>query len=121
MKKAKVIPLYKNGERNRFSNYRPISLLPQFSKVLEKLFYVRANNFIEKCSLLNENQYGFRNNRSTSDAILQLIENLTSAIDNKNITVRVYIDLKKAFVTIDHDILLKKWIIMVLEVWLMIG
>ena len=105
MKKAKVIPLYKNGERNRFSNYRPISLLPQFSKILEKLFYIRANNFIEKCSLLNENQYGFRHNRSTSDSILQLVENLTSAIDNKKITVGVYIDLKKAFDTIDHDIL----------------
>ena len=108
MKTAKVIPLYKNGERNRFSNYRPISLLPQFFKILEKLFYVRANNFIEKCSLLNENQYGFRHNRSTSDAILQLVENLTSAIDNKKITVGLYIDLKKAFNTIDHDILLKK-------------
>ena len=69
MKKAKVILLYKNDERNRFSNYRTISLL---TKILEKLFYVRANNFIEKCSLLSENQYGLQSNRSTSDAIYNL-------------------------------------------------
>ena len=104
MKKAKVISLYKNDERNRFSNYRPISLL---TKILEKLFYVRANNFIEKCSLLSENQYGLQSNRSTSDAIFQLVENLTFAIDNKKITEVVYIFFK-AFDTIDHDILLKK-------------
>ena len=66
MKTAKVIPIYKNGDRHLFTNYRPISLLPQFSKIIEKLFVHRLDNFIEKHNLLCDQQYGFRANRSTS-------------------------------------------------------
>ena len=59
MKIAKVIPLFKAGEKNKFTNYRPVSLLPQFSKVLEKLFNVRLEKFLVKHNILSENQYGF--------------------------------------------------------------
>ena len=108
MKVAKVIPIFKNGNVHSFSNYRPISLLPQFSKVLEKLFDKRMDTFIGKYNLLNDSQYGFRSGRSTSMALLQLNEELTHALDSKLSTVGVFIDLKKAFDTIDHLSLLKK-------------
>ena len=105
MKIARVIPLYKAGEKDLFTNYRPVSLLPQFSKIL---FYSRLDKFISKHDILSNSQYGFRQNMSTNLALLELVEELTSLIDKKNKTIGVFIDLKKAFDTIDHDILLKK-------------
>ena len=108
MKLAKVIPLYKNGNHNVFTNYRPVSLLPQFSKILEKLFSGKLDAFIEKENIINESQYGFRSNRSTSMALLELIEEITSAVDNKKCTIGVFIDSKKAFDTIDYKLLLTK-------------
>ena len=108
MKVAKVVPIFKGGEKKHFTNYRPVSLLPQFSKVLEKLFHSRLSNFIDRYSILNDNQYGFRKNRSTSLALLELVEKLTAGLDNKDITIGIFVDLKKAFDTIDHGILLQK-------------
>ena len=108
MKVAKVIPLYKSGDNDVFTNYRPVSLLPQFSKILEKLFDLKLDNFIEKHNILADEQYGFRKSRSTSMAITHLIENLTDANEEKKFTAGVFIDLKKAFDTIDHSLLLKK-------------
>ena len=108
MKVAKVIPVYKAGEKNVFSNYRPVSLHPQFSKILEKIFNVRLHKFIEKYDILSSSQYGFRSSMSTSMALLELIENITTALDPKKCTIGVFIDLKKAFDTIDHHLLLRK-------------
>uniref|UniRef100_A0A3B5QVU5 Reverse transcriptase domain-containing protein n=1 Tax=Xiphophorus maculatus TaxID=8083 RepID=A0A3B5QVU5_XIPMA len=108
MKIAKVIPIYKNGEKCMFSNYRPISLLPQFSKILEKLFVNRLDTFIDKNNILSSSQYGFRAKNSTSMALMELIEHITNAIDQKQYSASIYVDLKKAFDTIDHSILLKK-------------
>ena len=93
MKLAKVIPLYKTGKQNVFTNYRPVSLLPQFSKIL--LFSEQLDEFIEKQNILCESQYDFISNRSTSMALLELIEEITSAVDNKKCTIGVFIDLKK--------------------------
>ena len=108
MKIAKVLPFFKSGEDNIFSNYRPVSLLPQFSKILEKLFNNRLVEFIEKFQLLCESQYGFRYQHSTSHALCELYEKITLAIDNNEIPIGVFIDLRKAFDTIDHTILLNK-------------
>ncbi len=108
MKIAKVIPLFKTGDRHHFTNYRPVSLLPQFSKILEKLFTDRLDKFIEKHNLLTDSQYGFRTDRSTSLALMELIEEITNCIDNKKIAIGVFVGLKKAFETIDHNILLSK-------------
>ena len=95
MKIAKVVPLYKSGSKNVFNNYRPVSLLPQFSKILEKLFNNRLDSFIAKYDILSKSQYGFRSNRSTSMVLVELLEKLTNTIDDKKITVGVFIDLKK--------------------------
>lgn len=108
MKLAKVIPLYKNGNKHIFTNYRPVSLLPQFSKILEKLFNNRLEKFTDKHNLINESQYGFRIGRSTTMAIIDAVEEITNSLDKKKYAAGVFIDLKKAFDTIDHSILLRK-------------
>ena len=108
MKTAKVIPVYKAGDKHLFTNYRPISLLSQFSKILEKIFAARLDSFIDKHSILMDSQYGFRSGRSTTMALMELVEELTSSIDSNKYALGIFIDLKKAFDTINHDILLQK-------------
>lgn len=108
MKIARVIPLFKNGDVKEFSNYRPVSILPQFSKILEKVFHNRLMSFINDKQILNNSQFGFRKNMSTALAIIELVEEITTAIDEGKTTVGVFIDLKKAFDTVDHNILVKK-------------
>ena len=93
MKTAKVIPIFKSGDKHQFNNYRPISLLSQFSKIIEKLFVERLDSFIEKHQLLSKHQYGFRANRSTSMACVELTESISTAINNKEYMVGVFIDL----------------------------
>ena len=105
---ARVISLYKAGEKALFTNYRPVSLLLQFSKILEHIYYSRLDKFISKHDILSNSRWGFRQNMSTNLALVDLVEELPSSIDKKNKTIGVFIDLKKAFDTIDHDILLKK-------------
>ena len=108
MKIAKVIPMFKSGIKTEVTNYRPISLLPQFSKILEKLFLTRINSFLCANNILSSSQYGFRTKLSTSLAVMELIEEITNATDNKKHAIGVFIDLKKAFDTVDHGILIKK-------------
>lgn len=108
MKIARVLPLYKSGDKHCFSNYRPVSLLPQFSKILEKLFNSRLQKFVEKNNLLSDCQYGFRQGRSTSLALIDLIEEIIKCIERKKYVFGLFIDLQKAFDTIDHNILMNK-------------
>uniref|UniRef100_A0A672HNX1 Reverse transcriptase domain-containing protein n=1 Tax=Salarias fasciatus TaxID=181472 RepID=A0A672HNX1_SALFA len=108
MKLAKVIPLYKSGDKHNFSNYRPISLLPQFSKILEKVFSTRLDNFLQKHKILDNSQYGFRANHSTALAIMEFTEKIATEIDNNNYFLSIFIDLQKAFDVINHSKLLKK-------------
>ena len=99
MKIARVIPLFKNGNINDFfTNYRPISLLSQFSKILENIFHNRMMSFIEEKNILYESQYGFRKNMSTSLAILELVENITTSIDDCKSTVGIFSDLKRLLI-----------------------
>ena len=108
LKKAKIIPLYKANDPMLFNNYRPISLLPLFSKVLEKLMYNRLIKLINKYKLLYKYQFGFRKDHSTYMALIILIDKITSALDNGEFTIAVLIDFRKAFDTVDHKILLDK-------------
>ena len=108
MKTAKVIPVFKSGNRSDFSNYRPISLLSQFSKILEQLFNLRLEQFLISNEILSNCQYGFRSCMSTVHAALELIESISTAVDNKKHCAGVFIDLKKAFDTVNHDLLVKK-------------
>ena len=108
LKIAIVSPLYKAKDPMFFNNYRPISLLSVFSKILERLMYNRLLKFIDKNNLLNEFQFGFRNNHSTFMALIVLVENLVTALDNGNCAVGLFLDFQKAFDTVDHCILLDK-------------
>ena len=101
---------YSNPEIDKYSQTTDVSvsLLPQFSKILEKLFYTRLDDFITKHNVLCEQQYGFRTKRTTSLALMEFVENVTSAIENKQYALGVFLDLKKAFDTVDHDLLLIK-------------
>ena len=106
LKIAKVIPLYKDPAL--FSNYRPISLLPFFSKILERLMHNRLYNFLTEHNILSMNQFGFRKNYSTFLALMDLVDNISKNIDEGNYSIGIFLDLSKAFDTIDHTILLDK-------------
>ena len=108
MKIAKVIPLFKSGDKKMFNNYRPVSLLPQFSKILEKIFSNRLESFLNTYDILNEAQFGFRSKCNTTHALLKLIEGVSDSIDKRKSTIGIFIDLKKAFDTVNHSILAQK-------------
>ena len=108
LKIAKVIPLHKSGDPRLFNNYRPISILPCFSKILEKLVYNRMLHHLNEHNILYEHQYGFRKNHSTEMALLQLAENIYSSINNKEFALGIFLDPSKAFDTVDYTILLDK-------------
>ena len=91
-----------------FTNYRPISLLPAFSKVFERLIYNRLHSFLEKYNILFTSKYGFRKQSSTEHATLELIDSVVNALNDKHYALAVFIDLSKAFDTLDHNILLDK-------------
>ena len=110
LKIAKVIPIYKKGDPFSPGNYRPISLLSIFDKLLEKLMYSRLYNHLQQHKLLYEYQFGFRVNYSTSLALIEVLDKIYDNLDDGKIVCGVYLDLQKAFDTVSHDILLAKLI-----------
>jgi len=108
LKIAKVLPLLRSGSNNDFANNRPISVLPSFSKIYEKIMCNRLGKFIKKSNVLNSNQFGFRPLHSTYTALLDFYDKITESIESGEYTIGVFIDLQKAFDTIDHSILLQK-------------
>jgi len=108
LKIAKVVPVFKKGDSNLASNYRPISLLSIFSKLLEKLVYKLLYNFLINNNILYKHQFGFRKNHSTSMALIEAIDSCYNNLDKSNKIVGIYFDLQKTFDTVDHEILLHK-------------
>jgi hypothetical protein len=108
LKIARIIPIHKSDDKQVVNNYRPISILPFFSKILEKIMYNRLLKYLNSHKVLVQNQYGFRERHSTYMALLKLVDDISEQMDNKNYSIGVFIDLSKAFDTINHSLLLKK-------------
>ena len=105
---AKVIPIHKAGDKSSMDNYRPISLLSAFSKILEKIVAIRLLTFLNTNEILSKWQFGFRAGHSTSHPMVHFLNKITDSLNDKKHTVAIFCDLKKAFDTCDHDILFKK-------------
>ena len=113
---AKVIPSFEKGDPLDCSSYRPISLLPTASKIFEKYVYKRVYSFLEKNNLIFKRQFSFRSCYSSHHTIVNLVESIKKYIDNNNCVCTVFINLEKAFDTVDHQILLQNFTIVVFEV-----
>ena len=108
LKTAKVVPVFKKDSKLDYSNYRPISLLSNIEKILEKLIYKRLYTFLDNKNIIYDLQFGFRQQYSTSYVLINITENIRKALDDGNIGGRAFVDLQKAFDTVDHQILLAK-------------
>ena len=108
LKIAKITPIFKNGDRCDVSCYRPISILPCLSKIIERLVYDRMWHHIKNNNIICKNQFGFVKGLSIESAIIHMLQNIIPDFDNNKIVIGVFMDLSKAFDVINHDILLLK-------------
>jgi len=108
LKIAQITPIYKAGDTTDLSNYRPISALPLISKIFERCMYNRITKFASKYSLILNCQFGFQKGKSTCDALIEFTECIYNGLNASNHNISVLIDLRKAYETVRHDILLDK-------------
>ena len=108
LKVARVVPIHKSGDATSCNNYRPISVLPVFSKIFESIIHKRLYNFLERHNLLKNCQFGFRKKLSSYMALLNAYDKVARDLDQGLHTMGIFLDLSKAFDTIDHRILLAK-------------
>ena len=108
LKTASIIPLYKEGEKKEPTNYRPISLLPLFGNIFEKVIEIRLVKFLDKKKIITPHQFGFRKHYSTELAVTEIQNMLLKNLDENKVTCTIFLDLAKAFDTVDHNILLLK-------------
>lgn len=105
---ALVIPVFKKGDQNDMSNYRPISLLPVLSKILEKCIAERTTQYLEQNNLLTDRQFGFRSGLSTASGIMDLVSYISEAFNDRKYVCTTFCDLSKAFDCVSHDLLIYK-------------
>ena len=108
LKLARVIPIYKSGDPMCLSNYRPVSVLPLFSKIFERLMYNRLLSFLTKHKILYDFQFGFRPGHSPNMALIYLVDKISNALENGEFALGLFLDFSKAFDTVNHDVLLEK-------------
>ena len=107
-KVAKIIPLHKKGSKLDLTNYRPISLLSNLSKIFEKMMHIRLYKFLDRFKCLHHLQFGFRTKHSTTHALIDITETIRKALDGNKFACGIFVDLQKAFDTVNHNILLAK-------------
>ena len=107
-KVARVVPVFKGEDPTMYANYRPVSVLPVLSQVFERVIKVRLLRFLERHWVLIPGQYGFRAGHSTAMAVLDMVERVRGAWGKGNAALGVFVDLKKAFDTVDHGVLLAR-------------
>ena len=108
LKVAKIIPVYKSGRKDLMDNYRPISLLSCFSKLIEKIVCARLTSFLDTNNLISNAQFGFRKKHSTLQPLVHFLNFVAKALDKKEHCIAIFCDLRKAFDTVNHKILLSK-------------
>lgn len=107
LKKAFIRPIYKNGDHLQYTNYRPIAILSSINKIVEKVVVGQVNTFLDKHSVINDAQHGFRRRRSTSTALTQFVDEVNEHLGQRGYVLALFLDYKKAFDTLDHPVLLK--------------
>ena len=108
LKIAKIIPIYKSSDKQLITNYRPISVLPVFSKLFERVLHNRLLSFVDCKNIIYDYQFGFRRNHATNSALIILTDKIIQSLSKGDYVVGLFLDFQKAFDTVNHEILIKK-------------
>ena len=108
LKNAKIKPIFKKGGNTCFTKYRPISLLPAISKIFERVIYNQLTKYFQNNKSFFSSQYGFRKEHSTELACIEIVDRIIMSLDENETPINIYLDLSKAFDTLNHNILLSK-------------
>ncbi|MBM3938999.1 MAG: hypothetical protein FJ333_10175, partial [Sphingomonadales bacterium] len=108
LKCSRTVPVFKNGNKNLCDNYRPISLVPTISKILEKIIAIKLSNHLDINKLLYKHQYGFQRGKQTEQNLIHLLNFVSNSLNNNKICMGIFLDIKKAFDCVPHDLLFKK-------------